>query len=80
MPTFAAWVSLPENRSALAAVERVADCVCGRSGGTKPPARLAFNGLSVAAVRPSPGLAERGDPVCLKLPLGSVRFRKSDLK
>ena len=30
MQTWALWVALPENRSALAAVERVADCVCGR--------------------------------------------------
>ena len=32
MQMLAEWVSLPENRSALAAVERVADCVCGRNG------------------------------------------------
>jgi chromosomal replication initiator protein len=28
--TFARWVSTPENRSALAAVQRVVDCVCGQ--------------------------------------------------
>ena len=33
MLTLAQWVSLPENRSAWAAVERVADCVASRSGG-----------------------------------------------
>ena len=45
MQTLTSWVSLPENRSALAAVERVADCVCGRSGGMNPPARLTVNPL-----------------------------------
>ena len=30
MQTWALWVALPENRSALAAVQSVADCVCGR--------------------------------------------------
>ena len=45
MQTLAQWVSLPENRSALAAVERVADCVCGRSRGITPPARLDVNPL-----------------------------------
>lgn len=30
MQTLAQWVSSPENRSALAAVERVADCLCSR--------------------------------------------------
>jgi chromosomal replication initiator protein len=39
MPTLASWVSLPENRAALAAVQHVADCLCG------PSARLAFNPL-----------------------------------
>jgi chromosomal replication initiation ATPase DnaA len=45
MQTLAQWVSLPENRSALAAVERVADCLCSRPEGGKPPARLAFKPL-----------------------------------
>jgi chromosomal replication initiator protein len=30
MQTLAGWVTLPENRAARCAVERVADCVCGR--------------------------------------------------
>ncbi len=30
MQTLARWVTLPENRAARCAVERVADCVCGR--------------------------------------------------
>ena len=30
MHTFASWIPLPENRTAQLAVERVADCVCGR--------------------------------------------------
>lgn len=30
MHTFASWIALPENRTAQLAVERVADCVCGR--------------------------------------------------
>ncbi len=45
MLTLASWVSLPENRSALAAVERVADGVCGCSEGINPPARLSVNPL-----------------------------------
>src|SRR5436309_15612413 len=45
MQTLAQWVSLPENRSALAAVERVAECLCSRSGGASSPTRLAFNPL-----------------------------------
>ncbi len=30
MQTFASWISLAENEAARLAVERVADCVCGR--------------------------------------------------
>ncbi|HVS38888.1 MAG TPA: helix-turn-helix domain-containing protein [Gemmataceae bacterium] len=55
MQTLAQWVSLPENRSALAAVERVADSVLASGGrkspegdrirGLTPPARLEFNPL-----------------------------------
>jgi chromosomal replication initiator protein len=46
MQTLAQWVSLPENRSAWAAVERVADCVVGRQlRSLTLPARLAFNPL-----------------------------------
>jgi chromosomal replication initiator protein len=30
MQTFASWIPLPENQAARLAVERVADCVCGR--------------------------------------------------
>ena len=40
MQTLAQWVCLPENRSALAAVQRVAECVGGPCGGINPPARL----------------------------------------
>ena len=45
MLTLAQWVSLSENRSAFAAVERVADCVASRSGGINPPARQSVNPL-----------------------------------
>src|SRR5665213_807841 len=46
MQTLAQWVSLPENRSAWAAVERIADCVIGRPlRSLTLPARLTFNPL-----------------------------------
>jgi hypothetical protein len=45
MQTLAPWVSLLQNRSALAAAERVADCVCSRCVGMNSPARLAFKPL-----------------------------------